>query len=142
MERARPILIYDGVCHLCDGLVRFVIERDPEARFRFAPRQSAAGRAILERFGTSPEKLDAVALVEGDRIRIESDAALRVLTLLGGPWRLLSAFRVVPAPLRDAAYRFVARRRYGWFGRSESCLMPTADVRRRFLLEAGDEAAA
>ena len=142
MERARPILVYDGVCHLCDGLVRFLIERDPGARFRFAPRQSAAGRALLARFGLAPETLDAVALVEGDRIRIESDATLRVLSLLGGPWRLLAAFRVVPAPLRDIVYRYVARHRYGWFGQSESCLMPTADVRRRFLLEAGDEAAA
>lgn len=142
MESARPILIYDGVCHLCDGLVRFLIERDPDAVFRFAPRQSAAGRALLARFGRSPETLDAVALVEGHRIRIESDATLRVLFLLGGAWRLLAVFRVVPAPLRDMVYRYVARHRYGWFGRSESCLMPTADVRRRFLLEAGDEAAA
>ena len=91
MERAHPVLVYDGVCHLCDGLVRFLIERDPEARLRFAPRQSAPGHALLARFGRSPETLDAVALLEGDRIRIESDAVLRVLALLALSLVILSA---------------------------------------------------
>ena len=128
-----PILVYDGVCHLCQGLVRFVIERDPEGRVRFAHRQSAAARERLAAFGLAPEAFDAVALIEEGRLAVASDAALRLFGHLRGAWPWLQVFLLVPRPLRDVVYRWIARNRYRWFGRDDTCLAPTPELRGRFL---------
>lgn len=128
------IVLFDGVCMMCSSIVRFVYERDPHARLRFAPLQSDAGQALLRRFGLATDSMDTFVLVEGDRFYTRSTAALRLLRRLRGPWPLLYAGIAVPRPLRDAVYAFVAKRRYRWFGRSDACMMPTTpDLRRRFL---------
>jgi len=130
---ANPVVLFDGVCNLCSGSVQLIIERDPEARFRFASLQSEAGQRLQAEHGIDPQDLNSVLLIEDGRWFKESDAALRIAGRLRGAWRLLAAFRLVPRPLRDLVYRFIARNRYRWFGKTESCWLPTPDLRSRFL---------
>lgn len=130
---ANPIVLFDGVCNLCNGSVQFLIKRDRQARLRFASLQSDTGQKLQADLGMDPQALDSVVLVEGDRWYKESDAALRIARNLPGPWKLLAAFRIVPRPLRDAVYRLIARNRYRWFGKAETCWLPTPELRSRFL---------
>lgn len=134
MEREHAIVLFDGVCNLCNGLVQFVIRRDPApARFRFAALQSQAGQQLLREHGLSTVDLDTFVLIEAGVAHVRSTAALRLLKRLGLPWSLAWSFIVVPRPLRDAVYRFVARNRYRWFGVRESCMVPKPELRSRFL---------
>ncbi|MFL6196629.1 MAG: thiol-disulfide oxidoreductase DCC family protein [Thermoanaerobaculia bacterium] len=128
-----PIVLFDGVCNLCSTSVQFILRRDPAGRFRFASLQSPAGQELQARFGMDPAALDSVILVEGDRWYKESDAALRIARGLKGAWKLLTVLRLIPRPLRDAAYRLIARNRYRWFGKTEVCWLPTPELRGRFL---------
>ncbi|KAA9004914.1 thiol-disulfide oxidoreductase DCC family protein [Paenibacillus spiritus] len=130
-----PVVLIDGVCHLCQWAVRFIIPRDPAGKFRFAALQSAAGASLLRSAGLAPGRMDSVVLVEDGRAYTDSAAALRIARGLRNPWPLLYGFMLVPRPVRDAAYRFVARNRYRWFGRDESCLLPAPGIRDRFLPE-------
>lgn len=131
---AAAVIVFDGVCNLCSGVVRFVAARDPRGRFRFAARQSAAGQALLARHGLSPAAAEeSVLLLAGGRVYARSDAVLRIAAGLSGPWPLLALLRIVPRPLRDAVYAWVARNRYGWFGRRRTCLVPTGALRARFV---------
>src|SRR5712691_1177998 len=109
-----PVILFDGVCNVCSGFMQFVIARDPAGRFRFA-------------------SLASVVLVEGDQVFTQSTAALRIARGLGLPWRLAYGLIAVPRPLRDWVYDVVARHRYQWFGRRDGCLVPTPQVRARFL---------
>ena len=125
------VVLFDGVCNLCNGVVRFVIDRDPQARIQFAPLTSeTATRALASLPGPVPDSL--VVLDEG-RVFTRSDAALRVARLLGFPWSLAAALTIVPRGLRDRVYDAIARRRYRWFGRRETCMIPGPDIRARFL---------
>lgn len=137
-EPARPadgraVILFDGVCNLCNGSVNFIIDRDPAGRFQFAALQSDAAAGLLRPFGVATDRLDSVVLVEGGRLYRRSDAALRIARRLSGAWPLLTAFRLVPRPVRDAVYDWVARNRYRWFGRQEACRLPTPELRARFL---------
>jgi predicted DCC family thiol-disulfide oxidoreductase YuxK len=133
MATANPIVLFDGVCNLCNGSVQFILRHDPSGRFRFASLQSSVGQDLLARFGMAPGRLDSVVLVEGDRWFRESDAALRIARGMSGGWKALAVFRVIPRPIRDAAYRFIARNRYRWFGKQETCWLSTPELRGRFL---------
>lgn len=126
-----PIVLFDGVCNLCNAAVNFIIERDPEAVFRFAPLQSDVGRRLVRTWGLEGE--DTLVLVEHGRCAVRSTAALRIAGRLRAPWPLFRVLLAVPAPLRDAAYRFIARHRFDWFGRRDACRMPTPELKRRFL---------
>jgi predicted DCC family thiol-disulfide oxidoreductase YuxK len=130
---AQPLVLFDGVCGLCNRFVDFVLPRDRAGRLRFAPLQSPLGRELLAAAGLDPDALDSVVLVRGGRVYRESAAPLRVLGELGLPWSLLAAALAIPAPLRDAVYRFVAARRYAWFGRRDTCRLPSPEERARFL---------
>ena len=132
-DPAHPIVLFDGVCNLCSSSVQFIIKRDPEGRFRFASLQSPLGEELLTRFGINRGVTDSVILVEGDHYYQESDAALRVARGLKGAWKALAVLRAIPRPLRDAAYRLIARNRYRWFGKQETCWLPTPELRGRFL---------
>lgn len=134
MNDEAPILLFDGVCNLCNGVTRFVIRHDPSpARFRFAALQSAAGRRLLREHGLPEEELDTFVMVDGGRAYVRSTAALRTLKKLGLPWSLAYAAIIVPAPLRDLVYRFIARHRYRWFGTRAECMVPTPEIKARFL---------
>jgi predicted DCC family thiol-disulfide oxidoreductase YuxK len=134
MKPDGPIILFDGGCNLCDASVRFVVDHDPDARFRFAPLQSQAAAALLARHGRrSPPEPQAVVLLEGGRTWEGSDAVLRIARGLRGPWRLARVLAAVPRPLREAAYRLVARNRARWFGRRDACRVPAPELRARFL---------
>ncbi|MEM1117651.1 MAG: thiol-disulfide oxidoreductase DCC family protein [Bacteroidota bacterium] len=130
-----PILLFDGVCNLCDASVQFVMRHDPGERFRFASLQSEAARPYLDRAGLDASYLGSLVLVdEQGNIRLGSDAALGVGRRLRAPWRQLAAVGMaVPKPLREAVYRFVARHRYRVFGQKDECRIPTPAERARFL---------
>ncbi|WP_255194197.1 thiol-disulfide oxidoreductase DCC family protein [Natronobeatus ordinarius] len=130
-----PVLLFDGVCNLCMGSVQFVIRRDPEGVFRFAPLQSPVAEELLEDTDVDPEALDSVVLVDDGDAYEKSDAVLRAAGHLGGIYRLLVPFRYVPRLIRDAVYDVVAARRYDWFGKQEQCMMPTPDISARFLAD-------
>ncbi len=133
-DTSHPIVLFDGVCNFCSGTVNFLIERDPEGHLRFASLQSEVGHALAARAGIDADDLDTLVLVEPDgRGRVRSTAALRITRYLRAPWPLLGVFLLVPPFLRDFVYRFVARRRYRWFGKSEVCRLPTAEDAARFI---------
>jgi predicted DCC family thiol-disulfide oxidoreductase YuxK len=136
---ANPILLYDGVCGLCNRLVRFSLKRDRHRRLRFASLQSTVAAEILQRHRLDPGDLDTVYLVEAcgqaqERLLLRSDAIISLLRHIGGPWAALaSVLRIIPKFLRDSVYNTVASNRYRIFGKSETCLLPEAKYRDRFL---------
>ena len=132
MENA-AIVLFDGTCNFCDASIRFMIANDPADHFRFAASQSAAGIDAMRAAGRDPVTVDSIVLIDGEGFHERSDAALRIAARLRLPWRALAVFRAVPAGLRDRVYDVIARNRYRWFGRRESCRLPTPAVRARFL---------
>ena len=128
-----PIVLYDGVCGLCNRSVQLILRNDRRGRFRFAALQSDAGRALLQKFGLPPEALDSVVLVDGDRAWRKSRAALRIARRMDGPWPLLWPLVVVPRPLADFLYDRLAKNRYRIFGKLDACMIPPPEVRARFL---------
>ncbi len=133
MSKENPIILFDGICHLCNGFVAFVIQRDSKARFRFAPLQSEVGKRLLIESGVPLQANESVVLIEAGKGSVESKAVLRTMKILPWPWKLMYGFIVVPRPIRDAVYRWIARNRYRWFGKSESCIVPKTEWRERFL---------
>ncbi|MBX0303763.1 thiol-disulfide oxidoreductase DCC family protein [Haloarcula salinisoli] len=128
-----PVLLFDGVCNLCNGVVQFIIPRDPEGRIRFAPLQSAAGKALLSGHGLPPSDLDSVVLVADGEVYRKSNAVIRVAELLGWPYRAAAVGRAVPESVRDTLYDVIAANRYDVFGRKDQCMLPDDDVSDRFL---------
>ena len=144
----RRVVLFDSDCLLCHASLRFIVQRDPSRAFAFAPLNSEAAARIVAtasagnsragqllarpRRATDQDGPGSVILVEDGRVFVESTAALRIARRLAWPWPLLSVFMTVPRPVRDAAYRFIARHRYRWFGRDE-CILPTPDVRARLI---------
>jgi predicted DCC family thiol-disulfide oxidoreductase YuxK len=128
-----PIVLFDGICNLCSGSVQFILRRDPTGTFRFASLQSDLAQRLLTERGLDPKALDSVVVVDGDRFYRESDAALRIARDLKGAWKALTVFRLIPRPVRDWAYRLIARNRYSWFGKAETCWLPTPELKGRFL---------
>jgi len=132
-ETGGALLLFDGVCNLCNGAVNLVIEADPDAYFRLGTLQSDAARPYLRAFGRDPEAMSTVVLIENGRLYTRSTAVLRVLRRLEAPWSLLWAFIILPRPVRDWLYDRVAAGRYDWFGQRDECRVPTPDLRARFL---------
>ena len=123
------------MCNLCNAFVQFVIARDPDGRFHFASLQSDAGRRVLRSTGVAEPVPDSIVLVESGRAFMRSTAALRIVRRLRAAWPLAYAFIVVPRPIRDWVYDLIARHRYRWFGRRDRCMVPTAELRDRFLAD-------
>jgi predicted DCC family thiol-disulfide oxidoreductase YuxK len=128
-----PILLFDGHCNLCNAWVQFIVKRNPAKTIRFASLQSNAGRALLAEHKIAQNYLDSLVLIEEERFSVSSSAALRTLSYLSTWESQLKLLLVLPRPLRDLVYRFVARYRYKWFGRREQCMIPTAELNERFL---------
>lgn len=127
-----PVIVFDGICVLCNGWVRFLLKHDRAGRYRFAAMQSASGRALLATHGLDPDDPASFLLVDGDNAWTDSDAIGRVLTGLGGMWRLAGVIAWVPRAVRDPLYRWIARNRYHLFG-TTACHVPTDEQRARFL---------
>lgn len=140
IPRDSPIILFDGICNLCSGTVQFIINRDPSGTFRFASLQSRAGQTLLTEAGLDTDSFDSFVLIENGEIYTKSDAAFRVASKLQRPWSLLSIFRFIPRPIRNAVYDLVANTRYNIFGKKDHCMIPTPERRERFLDE-GIEAA-
>jgi predicted DCC family thiol-disulfide oxidoreductase YuxK len=130
---SHPVVLFDGLCNLCEGSVLFIIKRDPSKIFRFASLQSKFGQDLLQRFQLPKDDFDTMVLVEGERVFKRSTAALKVAKSLRFPWPLFYVFILVPPFIRNFFYRIVARNRYRWFGKKEACLIPTPELRSRFL---------
>jgi predicted DCC family thiol-disulfide oxidoreductase YuxK len=130
--RDHALVLFDGVCNLCNGAVNFIIDRDPEGYFRFAPLQSEVAQSYLEdpRLG---QELGTIVLVEEEHTYVRSTAALRIARRLTPPWHLLALGLLVPRPLRDPVYDWIATNRYDWFGKRDQCRVPTPELRSRFL---------
>ncbi|MBT8495857.1 MAG: DUF393 domain-containing protein [Deltaproteobacteria bacterium] len=131
------LVLYDGVCALCNGTVNFLLKRDRKDVFRFAPLQSELGRAVVERHGSDPNDLDTVYLVENygqadERVRKRSRAVFKALSIVGGVWKVFAVFGYIPL-LPDLGYRLVARVRYRVFGKKDACPIPPAEHRHKFL---------
>ena len=133
LPEGHGILLFDGVCNLCNGFVQFVIPRDPKGYYKFVSLQSETGKAILEQYGLSTDELSTVVLVENGKVYTHSGVALKIVKHLSGLWPLLQVFWIIPRFIRDAIYRWVARNRYKWFGKREACWMPTPELQSRFM---------
>lgn len=131
-DTSKPIIFFDGVCNLCNRSVQFVIKRDKEARFRFASLQSAAGQEMLQQFRLAQNDFNSFLLFEGGKLYTRSTAALRVVSQLRG-WKWARIFQWVPPLLRNGIYNLVARNRYKWFGKRDECMVPTPELKSRFL---------
>jgi predicted DCC family thiol-disulfide oxidoreductase YuxK len=126
------IILFDGICNFCNTSVQFIIKRDPQAQFRFASLQSEVGKKLLTKHRI-PQDMNSFIFIDGEKCYTKSSAALTVCKYLKGFWKLFYVFILVPRPLRDRFYDFIARNRYQWFGKKESCMIPTPDIRNRFL---------
>jgi predicted DCC family thiol-disulfide oxidoreductase YuxK len=128
-----PVILFDGVCNFCNAAINLVLKKDVTKAIRFAPLQSAAGQTLQERYGLHPADMNSFVFIEDGKAFTRSSAALKVLAYLPWYFRMLKVFAVLPESWRDSLYDFVAKRRYQWFGRRESCMIPTAEMRKRFL---------
>ncbi|MBD8067381.1 thiol-disulfide oxidoreductase DCC family protein [Bacillus sp. PS06] len=128
----KKIILFDGTCNFCNNSVQFIIKRDKDDVFSFASLQSNVGKAYLERFKIQDD-IDSIVYIEEDRAYIKSNAALRISRHLEGMWKLASVLTVVPRFVRDPIYDYVAKNRYKWFGRNDSCHIPSPEIRKKFL---------
>jgi len=129
----RPLILFDGVCNLCNGSVQFIIRHDPLGYFKYASLQSAAGQHHLHKFNLPVSQIHSVILIKGEKMFQKSDAALEIVRNLNGLWPALSIFKIIPLVLRDWLYDVVARNRYVWFGKKDSCMIPTPELKSRFI---------
>lgn len=132
-EVGTHLVIFDGVCNLCEASVNFIIERDPDGTFQFVPSQTPLGGRLQEKYNINTGSLDTVILIRDGIAYTESDAAVEIAKEFDGAWKLLSLARFVPRPIRNRVYRWIARNRYAWFGQKDVCLVPTPEIRGRFL---------
>ncbi len=132
-DRENDVLLFDGICNLCNRFVQFLITRDTKRKFKFASLQSEAGQQILNRFKLDQKKFNSFVLIKEDQYFIKSTAALIVLKELGGGWKLFYAFILLPRPIRDAVYNLVSKSRYRVFGKRATCMIPTPEQADRFL---------
>lgn len=126
------IILFDGECNFCDASVQFIMKRDQAAYFQFASLQSDIGQQLLAKHAI-PNYVDSLVLIDNGHAFIRSTAALRIASKLDGAWKLFMIARIVPSFLRDPLYNLIARNRYKWFGKKETCMLPTPEQRKRFL---------
>lgn len=133
MESKSKIILFDGVCNLCSSSVQFVLKRDKKKQFLFGSLQGSFGQEILARYNLPADTFNSFILLEDNQLYTKSTGALRMLKHLGGGWRLLYGFIIIPRFLRDAVYGFIAKNRYKWFGKKEACWLPRPEWKDRFL---------
>lgn len=133
MENDQPIILFDGVCNFCNGVVNFLIKQDKEKKLRFAALQSEAGKKILVQYGFPVHYRQSFIFINKSKASRKSTAALKLFNQLPWYWKWMQIFWIVPKFLRDAVYEFVSKHRYEWFGKKNQCMVPTADTKSRFL---------
>lgn len=124
MQSQSHIILFDGICNLCNSSVQFILKRDAQSIFSFAPLQSDPAKSLLEDRNIDASKMDSIVYVQGGNVFTKSTAALKICKKLNGLWPLLYIFIIIPRPLRDAVYDWIAKNRYQWFGKKDSCSMP------------------
>jgi predicted DCC family thiol-disulfide oxidoreductase YuxK len=130
----KKIILFDGVCNLCDSVVQFVIEYDKNDVFRFVALQSEIGQEILKHIGIDPKNIDSVILYEpGIAYNYKSTAAIEIAKSLGGFWHLGTIFRIIPTGIKNQLYDYIAKNRYKWYGKKETCWIPTKELKSKFL---------
>jgi predicted DCC family thiol-disulfide oxidoreductase YuxK len=127
------IILFDGVCNLCNGAVNFVIKRDPGNVFKFAHLQEKQGALLLKTHTIDLQKLDSIVLIENEKVYIKSSAALRIARKMSNLWPLFFVLLIIPKFIRDGVYDFIAKNRYKWFGKKEQCMIPTPGLKEKFL---------
>ncbi|MGI9594425.1 MAG: thiol-disulfide oxidoreductase DCC family protein [Patiriisocius sp.] len=132
-QSTHSIILFDGVCNLCNGAVNFVIKRDNSNVFKFAPLQENSEIFLLKKYAIDPQKLDTIILIENDRVYLKSTAALRISKKMSNLWPLLYVCIVLPKFLRDAVYDYIAKNRYAWFGKNDQCMIPSPATKDKFL---------
>ncbi|MGY8921520.1 MAG: thiol-disulfide oxidoreductase DCC family protein [Flavobacteriales bacterium] len=132
-QLTHSIILFDGVCNLCNGAVNFVIKRDPGNVFKFTPLQEKQGVLLLKKHAIDAQELDSIVLVENKKVYTKSSAALRIARKLSGLWPLFFVLLIIPSFIRDGVYDFIAKNRYKWFGKKEQCMIPTPGLREKFL---------
>ena len=132
-QKNKPLILFDGVCNLCNWSVQFILKRDKNKKFLFAPLQGKKGQEILQKFNLPANYLNSFILAEGGKIYTRSTAALRMLKILGRGWNIFYAFIIIPPFIRNGAYNLIAKYRYKWFGKREQCMVPGPEVRERFI---------
>lgn len=134
MEQEKKIILFDGVCNLCNRSIQFVIKRDTNDEFRFATLQSEIGQRLLQERNIDGSKIDSIILIDpGVAYYTKSTAALKIGQSFGGIWKILNVFNLIPSSLRDIVYDWVARNRYNWYGKKDACMIPTPALRAKFL---------
>lgn len=134
LPKNKKIILFDGVCNLCDSAVQFVIKHDKKNIFRFVPLQSELGQEILKHIGINPMNIDSIILYQpGIAYYYKSQAALEIAKNLGGFFHFGTIFKIVPAGIRNHLYDYIAKNRYQWYGKKESCMIPTKESESRFL---------
>lgn len=130
---AEKVILFDGVCNLCNSSVNFIIDHDTQNKFKFASLQSDAGQELLNKFNLNTKDFDSIIFVDGDRYYSQSSAVLRIVKEFPGLWKLLYVFIIVPPALRNIIYDIIAGNRYKWFGKKDSCRIPTPELKNKFL---------
>lgn len=134
LRKTKSIILFDGLCNFCDHSVQFVIKRDPDDEFLYASLQSKSGKEFLKNQDSEIQNIDSILLVTNEKIYTKSSAALKIASKLSAHWYLSGIFFILPKPLRDSVYDFIAKRRYQWFGKYDSCKIPTSEQRSKFLV--------
>jgi predicted DCC family thiol-disulfide oxidoreductase YuxK len=129
----KKVILFDGVCNLCNGSVVFIIKRDKKDVFRFAAIQSEEGQKLIKKHQIDTTKVDSILLLDGDNFDVKSTAALKIARHLKGGYPLLYGFIILPAFLRNWVYDIIARYRYNWFGKKDSCMIPTPELKGKFI---------
>ena len=130
----KPVILFDGVCNLCNRSVQFVIKHDPEGKFMFTSLQSESGQKLLKEYQLPANEFNSFILLENGRAYTRSTGALKVTRRLKSGWKLLYGFIIVPHFIRDPVYNWIARNRYRWFGKTETCMIPSPELTNRFLI--------
>lgn len=134
LEHNKQLILFDGVCNLCNSSVQFVIKRDKKDKFRYAALQSEIGLEIINKFNIDTSKTDSIILYSNDKgISYKSTAALKIASKLGFPTNILSLFLIIPAIIRNVVYDFIAKNRYKWYGKKDHCMIPTPELKSKFL---------
>lgn len=133
MVNSDSILLFDGVCNLCNGIVNFIIRKDPGAKIMFAPLQTPASQLLLKRYNQIPYVIDSVIYLSEGKMFVRSSAVLHMFKDIGGGWKILYGFIIIPEFIRDFFYDRIAKSRYRFFGRRDSCMLPSDEIKRRFL---------